>query len=179
MRKVILSVIAVFGAAVGLIPARALAADTGAIETVVVTAEKRSEDIQSIPVTVQAFTAKSIEELGIKASTDLSQFTPNVDIALVAGNGNQPIVSIRGVGLNDYDTNNAGPNGVYLDDVYLSSPASQTFQTFDLDRIEVLKGLQGTLYGRNTSGGAINFISVKPSDEFTGNFHADYGAYGT
>jgi len=179
MRKVILSVIAVVGAAVGLVPGRALAADTGAIETVVVTAEKRSEDIQSIPVTVQAFTAKSIADLGIKASTDLSQFTPNVDIALVAGQGNQPIITIRGVGLNDYDTNNAGPNGVYIDEVYLSAPASQTFQTFDLERIEVLKGPQGTLYGRNTSGGAINFISKKPTDDFTAEFHGEYGAFDT
>ena len=151
----------------------------GAIETVVVTAEKRSEDIQAVPISIQAFTAKQITDLGIKSSIDISQFTPNVDIALVAGNGNQPIITIRGVGLNDYDTNNAGPNGVHVDEVYLSSPASQTFQTFDLDRIEVLKGPQGTLYGRNTSGGAINFISAKPTDEFTGNFHGEYGAYGT
>jgi len=107
----------------------------GAIETVVVTAEKRSEDIQAVPISIQAFTAKQITDLGIKSSIDISQFTPNVDIALVAGNGNQPIITIRGVGLNDYDTNNAGPNGVYVDEVYLSSPASQTFQTFDLDRI--------------------------------------------
>ncbi len=159
--------------------AEAWAADTGGIETVVVTAQKRSEDVQSIPVTVQAFTAKTITDLGIKSSTDLSQFTPNVDIALPAGAGNQPIISIRGVGLNDYDTNNAGPNGLYLDEVYLSSPASQTFQAFDLERIEILKGPQGTLYGRNTSGGAINFISAKPTDEFTGNIHAEYGAFGT
>ena len=152
---------------------------TNRIETVVVTAEKRSEDIQAVPIAIQAFTAKQISDLGIKASTDLSQYTPNLDIALPAGNGNQPIITIRGVGLNDYDTNNAGPNGVYLDDVYLSSPASQTFQAFDLDRIEILKGPQGTLYGRNTSGGAINFISAKPTDEFTGNFHSEYGAFDT
>jgi iron complex outermembrane recepter protein len=151
----------------------------GTIETVVVTAEKRSEDIQAVPISIQAFTSKQISDLGIKASTDLSQFTPNLDIALPAGNGNQPIITIRGVGLNDYDTNNAGPNGIYLDEVYLSSPASQTFQAFDLERIEVLKGPQGTLYGRNTSGGAINFISAKPTDEFTGNFHGEYGAFGT
>jgi iron complex outermembrane receptor protein len=163
----------------GAVTVCASSAAQGAVETVVVTAERRSENIQAVPISIQAFTAKQITDLGIKSSIDISQFTPNVDIALVAGNGNQPIITIRGVGLNDYDTNNAGPNGVYLDDVYLSSPASQTFQTFDLDRIEVLKGPQGTLYGRNTSGGAINFISVKPSDDFTGNFHAEYGAYGT
>jgi len=161
----------------------ALAQDTsatdGGIETVVVTAQKRSENIQTVPITVQAFTAKAIQDLGIKSSTDLSQFSPNVDIALPAGAGNQPIISIRGVGLNDYDTNNAGPNGVYMDEVYLSSPASQTFQAFDLERIEVLKGPQGTLYGRNTSGGAINFISAKPTDYYTGDFHVEYGSFNT
>ena len=166
-------------AALGIGVAQAAVETTGRIETVVVTAEKRSEDIQAVPISIQAFSAKQISDLGIKASTDLSQFTPNLDIALPAGNGNQPIITIRGVGLNDYDTNNAGPNGIYLDEVYLSSPASQTFQAFDLERIEVLKGPQGTLYGRNTSGGAINFVTAKPTDEFTGNFHGEYGAFDT
>ena len=166
-------------AALGVGMAQAADEPAARIETVVVTAEKRSEDLQTVPISIQAFTNKQLNDLGIKSSTDLSQFTPNLDIALPAGNGNQPIITIRGVGLNDYDTNNAGPNGVYLDEVYLSSPASQTFQAFDLERIEVLKGPQGTLYGRNTSGGAINFISAKPTDEFTGNFHAEYGAFGT
>ncbi|HEX2590111.1 MAG TPA: TonB-dependent receptor [Rhizomicrobium sp.] len=156
------------------------AADASAqIETVIVTAQKRVEDVQKVPISIQAITAKTISDLGIKSSTDLSQFAPNVAIALPAGNGNQPIITIRGVGLNDYDTNNAGPNGVYIDEVYLSSPASQTFQAFDLDRIEILKGPQGTLYGRNTSGGAINFIAAKPTDELTGNLHGEYGAFGT
>jgi iron complex outermembrane recepter protein len=150
--------------------------DSG-IETVVVTAERRGEDVQAIPITIQAITGKQIMDLGIKSSSDLSQFAPNVAIALPAGAGNQPIITIRGVGLNDYDTNNAGPNGVYMDEVYLASPASQTFQAFDLERIEVLKGPQGTLYGRNTSGGAINFISAKPTDDFTGSFHAEGGSY--
>ena len=128
-----------------------------------------------MPISIQAFGQKDIQALGIKSSLDLGAVTPNVDIALVAGPGNQPIITIRGIGLNDYDTNNAGPNGIYVDDVYLSSPSSQTFQTFDLARIEVLKGPQGTLYGRNTSGGAINFITNKPTDDFTGHFHIEIG----
>jgi iron complex outermembrane receptor protein len=149
------------------------------VETLVVTAQKRSENIQNVPISIQAFTSKDIQTLGIKSSIDLGAVTPNVDIALVAGPGNQPIITIRGIGLNDYDTNNAGPNGVYVDEVYLSAPSSQSFQTFDLDRIEVLKGPQGTLYGRNTSGGAINFITNKPTDQFTGKFHAEYGSFNT
>jgi iron complex outermembrane receptor protein len=149
------------------------------VETVVVTAQKRSERIQDVPISIQAFSSKDIAALGIKSSIDIGQVTPNVDIALVAGPGNQPIITIRGIGLNDYDTNNAGPNGVYVDEVYLSAPASQSFSTFDLDRIEVLKGPQGTLYGRNTSGGAINFITRKPTDEFTQDFHIEYSSFNT
>jgi iron complex outermembrane receptor protein len=150
-----------------------------AVETVVVTAQKRSENVQSVPISIQAFTGRELQSLGVKSSVDLGAVTPNVDISLVAGPGNQPIITIRGIGLNDYDTNNAGPNGIYVDEVYLSSPASQSFSTFDLDRVEVLKGPQGTLYGRNTSGGAINFVSRKPTDAFTGDLHIEYSSYNT
>jgi len=150
-----------------------------AIGEMVVTAQKRSENIQEVPISIQAFTGRDLQNLGIKSSVDLGAVTPNVDIALVAGPGNQPIITIRGIGLNDYDTNNAGPNGVYVDEVYLSSPASQSFNTFDLDRVEVLKGPQGTLYGRNTSGGAINFITRKPTDYATGTLHIEYSDYNT
>ncbi len=149
------------------------------LEEVLVTAQKRSQNVQNIPITIQALTAKDINQLGIKSSTDIAQAIPNVDIALPSGAGSQPIITIRGIGVNDFDTNNAGPNGVYVDEVYLSAPGSQTFQVFDLDRIEVLKGPQGTLYGRNTSGGAINFIAAKPTDTFTADVHAGYSSYDT
>jgi iron complex outermembrane receptor protein len=167
------------GASVSIAAADADTAPGKSVETLVVTAQKRSENVQDVPISIQAFSAKDIQALGVKSSVDLGAITPNVDIALVAGPGNQPIITIRGIGLNDYDTNNAGPNGIYVDEVYLSSPASQSFATFDLDRIEVLKGPQGTLYGRNTSGGAINFVSSKPTDYFTGNFHAEYSSFNT
>jgi iron complex outermembrane receptor protein len=165
--------------AAGFVSEPAFAQNSGGVETVVVTAEKRSENIQNVPITISAFTSKQITDLGLKASTDIGQLVPNVDVALPAGAGNQPIISIRGIGLNDYDTNNAGPNGIYVDEVYLSSPASQTFQAFDLERIEVLKGPQGTLYGRNASGGDINFITNKPTDDFTADAHVEYGSYNT
>lgn len=169
--------------AAALVPAEnalAQASDQGsAVETIVVTAERRSENIQNVPASIQAFTAKDIQDLGIKASTDIGQLAPNLDVALPAGQGNQPIITIRGIGLNDYDTNNAGPNGVYLDEVYLSSPASQTFQAFDLQDIEVLKGPQGTLFGRNASGGAVLFTSQKPTDEYTADAQLDYSSYNT
>ncbi len=154
-------------------------ASTKTVEEVVVTAQRKSENLQKVPIAIQAFSAKMISSLGIKQSADIGQVTPNVDIGLPNGAGNQPIISIRGIGLNDYDSNNAGPNGVYVDEIYLSSPGSQTFQTFDLDRIEVLKGPQGTLYGRNASGGAINFISAKPTDHFTDHAHIEYSSFNT
>lgn len=152
---------------------------TGSIETVVVTSQRRSQDVQKVPISVQAFTASAIKDLGVKTSTDLGEITPNITIALPSGAGNQPLITIRGIGLNDYDTANSGPNGVYMDEVYLSSPSSQTFQIFDLERIEVLKGPQGTLYGRNSSGGAINFVSAKPTAEPSGNIQIDYSSYNT
>ena len=163
----------------GALAAQATPPTVTEVQALVVTAQKRSENIQDVPISIQAFGAQDIQALGIKSSVDLGAVTPNVDIALVAGPGNQPIITIRGIGLNDYDTNNAGPNGIYVDEVYLSSPASQSFATFDLDRIEVLKGPQGTLYGRNTSGGAINFVTAKPTDTYTGDLHAEYSSFNT
>ena len=149
------------------------------LQEIVVTAQRRAEGVQEVPISIQAFSGAQLQELGIKSSVDLAQFTPNVDMALPSGVGNQPIITIRGIGLNDYDTNNSGPNGVYADEVYLSNPSSQTMQTFDLQRIEVLKGPQGTLYGRNSSGGALNFISADPTDTPTAKLHADYSSYNT
>lgn len=160
-------------------PALAGQADTIQVEELVVTAQHRAESIQDVPISIQAFSAEKLQDLGVKTTADLAQFTPNVSIALPAGAGNQPIITIRGIGLNDYNTNNAGPNGVYLDEVYLSSPSSQSFQTFDLERVEVLKGPQGTLYGRNTSGGAINLVSAKPTDSFTARAHVEYSSFNT
>ena len=149
------------------------------LQEIVVTAQRRAEGVQEVPISIQAFSSTQLQQMGVKNSVDLAQFTPNVDMALPSGVGNQPIITIRGIGLNDYDTNNSGPNGAYADEVYLSNPSSQTMQTFDLERVEILKGPQGTLYGRNSSGGALNFISADPTDTLTAKFHADYSSYNT
>lgn len=147
--------------------------------TITVTAQRRSENIQNVPVSVQALSAKQLQALGVKSTEDLGQITPNVTIASPEGSGNQPLITIRGIGLNDFDSNNAGPNGIYVDDVYISAPSAQAFSIFDLDQAQILKGPQGTLYGRNTSGGAVVFTSKKPTDDFTGDFHFEYGAFNT
>ena len=107
---------------------------------ILVTAERRVEDIQTVPVTIQAFTGRDLDTLGLRWTSDLGQVTSNAEILLPNGTGNQPLVVIRGIGLNDANSNNAGPNGMYADEVYLSSPESQTLQMFDLDRVEVGDG---------------------------------------
>jgi len=150
-----------------------------ALETIVVTAQKRSQSVQKIPMTIDALDRRRLKQLGLTSSDQISGYVANVQIGLPSGRGNQPDITIRGVGLNDYNSNNAGPNAVYIDDVYMSAPASQTFQTFDLDRIEVLKGPQGTLYGRNANGGAINYVAARPTDEFYATEDATYGSYNT
>lgn len=151
----------------------------GGFGEIVVTAQRRSESIRDVPITIQAFTGDTLKELGVRNTNDIGQFTPNVTITSPAGAGNQPVVTIRGIGLNDYNTNNSGPNGIYVDEVYISAPSAQSFNMFDLERVEVLKGPQGTLYGRNTSGGAINFVTAKPSDTFSATAHLEYGSYDT
>lgn len=160
-------------------PTKPVAQRSDQVEAIVVTAQKRTENVQDVPISINALDGETLKELGVKSSDEIAEFMSNLQIGLPEGKGNQPIIAIRGVGLNDFNSNNAGPNGVYVDEVYMSSPVSQTFQTFDLERVEVLKGPQGTLYGRNTTGGAINYISAKPTDEPFASVHSSFGTYNT
>ena len=155
------------------------APDQSGVETITVTAQRRSEDIQQVPVSVTAFSGSEIQNAGVKETEDIGQLIPNVTIVTPEGAGNQPIITIRGIGLNDFDSNNAGPNGLYVDDVFISAPAAQSFGIFDIDQVQVLKGPQGTLYGRNTSGGAIVFTTKQPTDQFTTDWHVEYGEFNT
>ncbi|MCW0199742.1 TonB-dependent receptor [Sphingopyxis sp.] len=167
-------------------PAVATAQDQGngaesgeGIGDIVVTAQRREQNLQDVPVAVTAFSGDTMADLGIQSSSDIAGVVPNLEIGLPGGEGNQPLIYIRGVGLADTNSNNAGPNGVYVDEVYIASPGAQTFQLFDLDRVEVLKGPQGTLYGRNATGGAINFITAKPSQDFQAQASLSYGSFDT
>ncbi len=182
LRQTSTYIVALSLAGLAILPARAddpPPANNGQIEKVTVTAQKRKQDAQDVPASVTSLSGAKIRDLGVNTSDKLAEFIPDVSIGMPSGSSNQPIVTIRGVGNNDFNTNNAGPNGVYADEVYLSSPSAQSFQVFDLDRIEVLKGPQGTLYGRNTSSGLINFISNKPVDDLTAALSASYGSYNT
>jgi len=135
------------------------------LEVVTVTAQKREQSLQDVGIAVNAYTSENLREYRMNDAKDVADYTPNVDIKSTLTVGN-PNVTIRGVGLNDFNANNSSPAGVYVDEVFLTSTSMMSFQLFDLERVEVLKGPQGTLYGRNTTAGAMNFVTKKPTQEF-------------
>ena len=157
-------------------PQRA-AADEGRITDIVVTARRQEESLQSTPVSVSALSAQTLDQLNFKSVDKLSQLVPNVSITEASGSitGTQPF--IRGIGSQEPLLTVDSPVGVYLDGVYLGRQAANNFDLVDPERIEVLRGPQGTLYGRNTTGGAINIISKKPSDEFGAELKGGYGSF--
>lgn len=129
---------------------------------IVVTAQRREQSLLDVPVAVTALSGDALADRGISNSAQLGAAVPNLQINSPYGT-TQPNFSLRGIGVaNEYNSNQASPVGVYLDDVYLAPRTSHGMGLFDLDRIEVLRGPQGTLFGRNTTGGAINFITRKP-----------------
>jgi iron complex outermembrane recepter protein len=147
------------------------------LQEVIVTAQKRSQSIQDVSISMVAFTDQMIRQLGMNNVQDLAQYIPNVSFASFYQAG-KPLISIRGVSIGDLFTDfEQSPVGVYNDDVFMGSRSGQLMQMFDLDRVEVLRGPQGTLFGRNTTAGAINFISKKPSDQFEADGEVTYGRW--
>ena len=138
------------------------------LEEVIVTAQKREQNLQDVGVSVTAFTGDQVKKFGFTNSIDVIAQTPNLSFGTPTGEGNNASLTLRGVGLSDFNDNNEGPVAVYVDEVYVSALSGVTFQLFDVDRIEVLRGPQGTLYGRNTTGGLVHFLSAKPTDELEG-----------
>jgi len=150
--------------ATGSPPAAAEAAPSGGpVQEVIVTAQRREQSILKVPLAVTALGGAALASKNITSSNQLSEAVPNLQINSAYGE-TQPNFSLRGVSVaNEYNSNQVSPIGVYLNDVYISARTSQGMGLYDLDRVEVLRGPQGTLFGRNTTGGAINFISVAPS----------------
>lgn len=132
------------------------------IEEIVVTAQKREQRLQDVPIAITALTGEQMSALGVRQSIDIAAFNPGVHISgNLAGQNTQ--FSIRGVTQNDFNDIIEAPNAVYLDEGYLAVAQAQTFAVFDIDRVEILKGPQGTLFGRNATGGLVHYISNKPS----------------
>lgn len=147
-----------------------------ALERIVVTAQRRVEDAQDVAVALTSLSGKELEDRGIKNINSLQYQVPNLEIDPQYGSGN-PLFRIRGIGLKDYGTNNTSTVGVYIDEVAFPFPVQTQGLLFDLERVEVLRGPQGTLYGRNSTGGAINFITRKPTKTFESEIKASYGSY--
>lgn len=136
------------------------------IEEVVVTAQKKSESMQDTPIAITAFTADSLEQMGIKNASDVGEYTPNVTIGPTIGSKFNIRMYIRGKGTAEPSLTIDPKVGVYMDGVYMARNSGAIFDVVDLERIEVLRGPQGTLWGKNTTGGAINMITSKPKGEF-------------
>lgn len=147
------------------------------IEEVVVTAQKREQNIQEIGISITAFSGEQLKNLGVVSSTDLVALTPGLTYITPFGDGNNAAFTLRGVGLNDFSEHNESPTAVYVDQVYQASLAGLNFQMFDIERVEVLRGPQGTLYGRNTTGGLVHFITRKPTEEFDAYTDVTIGEY--
>jgi iron complex outermembrane recepter protein len=146
---------------------------------IVVTAQKRSENLQRVPIAISALTSETLQQQGIRTITNLANQIPNLQVANIYGDA-VPYFSLRGISTSDVSQNQSGPVAVYVDEVYKGLPALSSLQVFDVDRIEVLRGPQGTLYGKNTTGGAVNIYTRQPdlqADRTTGNFSAGYGNY--
>lgn len=150
------------------------------IQDIVVTAQKRSQNLQDVPVAVSAISADTLKARGITDTSALMGTLPSLQVTSPYGK-TQPNFSLRGVSVaNEFSASTASPVGVYVDEVYQSFRASHGQQLFDLDHVEVLRGPQGTLYGRNTTGGAISFFTKGPSlDGSEGHLTVGYANYDT
>jgi iron complex outermembrane recepter protein len=156
----------------------AKAGDVTKLEGIKVTARKRTETLIDVPVAVTAFTPERVDKLNIQDLSDLGSQVPNLTIYAARGSSSTITAYIRGVGQSDPLWGVDPGVGIYLDDVYIARPQGALLDVFDVDRIEVLRGPQGTLYGKNTIGGAIKYVSKPLSPKFNGYGQITVGNYG-
>jgi iron complex outermembrane receptor protein len=152
-------------------------ASSAAVEELVVTARRREETLKDVPIAVSAFSAETLERQGAADITTLSQTTPNITVQTARGSNSTLISYIRGIGQQDPLWGFEPGVGLYVDDVYIYRPQGAVLDVFDVQRIEVLRGPQGTLYGRNTIGGAIKYVTKRLGDEAGGKIKGTYGSY--
>lgn len=150
------------------------AADSG---EVIVTARRREESLLDVPIAITAFSGAQLEQQGAIDLTDVGNFTPNTTLENSRGTNSTLTAFIRGVGQQDPVPGFEAGVGIYLDDVYLNRPQAAVLDVYDVDRIEVLRGPQGTLYGRNTIGGAIKYVTKRLPDAFEVKVRGTYGSY--
>jgi iron complex outermembrane receptor protein len=147
-----------------------------ALTEIIVIAQKREQNINDVGIAITNFESEAIKTLGFNQLSDIATAVPNMQVNNLVTN--VPNFSIRGVGVNDYAINQPSSVGVYVDQVFMFSPALLNSQLFDTNSIEVLKGPQGTLYGRNTTGGAVLYTSNAPTKTFEADTYTEVGNYG-
>jgi iron complex outermembrane receptor protein len=152
------------------------ASESSGLEEIVVSAQRREESVQDVGIAISVISGKALADKSITYVNDLQNAVPNLQVEPAFGSS-QPQFRLRGVGFLDYTSNNTSPVGVSVDGVALALPIQTQGQLFDIDRIEVLRGPQGTLYGRNTTGGEINFISNRPTAETHAGASLEYGTH--
>ncbi len=153
------------------------ASEEGGLNVIVVTAQRREESVQDIPIAISAFSAEELETRGVSNALEVTQFVPNLVGLNNTGLGTANSYFLRGIGNTESIATFDPPIGTYVDDIYMSRQNANNLSFFDVERLEVLRGPQGTLFGRNTTGGAINVILKEPGDEFAGYVEAGYGSY--
>ena len=154
-------------------------AENDLLEEVIVTATKREQNIYEVPIAMSAFTEDVMFRQGIVDLTDIGKFVPNMTVTgFSAGHTSSVNVFIRGIGLQDHLITTDPGVGVYVDGVYLGRQVGQNWGLSNIERVEVLRGPQGTLYGRNTIGGAINIITRQPGEESGGRATLNAGTRG-
>jgi iron complex outermembrane receptor protein len=155
---------------------QAAAADQ--LQEVIVTAQKRAENVQDVGIAIAAYSADNLKAAGVTNLVDLARYTPGLGLAGSFAGQNSSI-SIRGVTQQDFNAISEGPNAVYIDEGYVGINNVSSVGLFDIDRVEVLKGPQGTLFGRNATGGVLNIVSGQPSSTFGGYANYTVGSYNT
>ena len=154
----------------------ALPGQAAVIEEIVVTAQKREQNAQDVGIAISALTGEQMRQLGYGSAQQVTAMAPGVQTVQPNGEANYAI-AMRGVAANDFTTNVESPVAIYLDEVYISQMSGSGFMLFDMERVELLRGPQGTLYGRNATGGLAHFVTVKPSQEASGYGQFTVGRY--
>jgi iron complex outermembrane receptor protein len=157
--------------------ASAQEASTGdKLEEIIVTAQKREQNLQDVGASVTAFDAASLQRLGLHGVTDIVEQVPGLQFNQYGAT--VTVYNLRGVSQNDFNDHQEAPVAVYDDEAYVASTGALAGTMYDLQRVEVLRGPQGTLFGRNATGGLIQYISNKPDNESGGYFDFTRGNYG-
>ena len=159
------------------VPAAEAAAPTGLGDDIIVTARRREESLLNVPIAITAYSGAQLQQQGALDVTDISNSAPNVTLEVSRGTNSTLTAFIRGVGQQDPVAGFEAGVGLYLDDVYLNRPQAAVLDIYDVERIEVLRGPQGTLYGRNTIGGAVKYVTRRLGDRPTLAARATYGSY--